>query len=83
MKKKLIDFYPELLSEATEITEGKKWTEKEKQELAQYLHAARTMAGSSTYKQHLWASKEYAKKHPEVSSTAAYKELERWEQWRR
>lgn len=56
-------------------------------ELVNLFHLARTaLAGPgpspSRYEQKLWASREYAKAHPEVSSTAAYKQLCREDAWR-
>lgn len=78
MKKKLIDFFPEL-------TEGKIWTDSEKAELANLFHTAQTALlkpgtgkpRPSRYERMQYAAKWFAKKHPEVSSTAAYKELSR------
>ena len=81
--------------EITELNEGSEettWTEPMKAELANLYHLARTaLAGSSPvgergkdtpYDRRVWASNEYEKAHPEVSSTAAYKELERQSAWR-
>lgn len=62
-----------------------KWTREEKAELANLFHLARTALageGPTRYDCQLWASKQYAKKYPEVSSTAAYKELCRQDAWR-
>jgi len=64
----------------------KRWTPKELAELANLCHLARTaLAGTgrdTRYERKLWASREYAKLHPSVSSTAAYKQLCREEAWR-
>jgi hypothetical protein len=46
------------------------------------FHLARTAGKDTRYQRKLWASREYEKAHPEVSSTAAYKELCRQESWR-
>jgi len=67
--------------------EMKTWNEKEKAELANLYHLARTaLAGKdkkdTPYERKLWASKEYSKLYPEISSTAAYKELCRQSEWR-
>lgn len=43
----------------------------------QYTDDGRTHKGSSRYYRMLWTSGEYAKAHPETSSTAAYKRLDR------
>lgn len=56
-------------------------------ELSNLFHLARTaLAGKgkspSRYECRLWASKEYAKRHQGVSSTAAYKALDRADAWR-
>ena len=48
-------------------------------ELMDLFHLARTaLSGgdASNYNRMLWASKEFSKAHPEVSSTAAYKDLD-------
>ena len=63
------------------------WTDAERAELSNLFHLARTALagpgqGPSRYEQKLWASKEFSKAHPEVSSTAAYKELCRADAWR-
>lgn len=62
------------------------FTEPQKAELANLYHLARTaLAGTGNdtpYQRRLWASREYAKTYPEVSSTAAYKELDRQSAWR-
>jgi hypothetical protein len=57
------------------------FTDKENAELWNLYHLARTAlsgTGKDTpYERRLWASREYEKLHPEVSSTRAYKELSR------
>ena len=63
------------------------WTPEEKAELSNLFHLAATaLAGSgqraSRYQWQLWASKEFEKLHPEVCSTAAYKQLCRDAAWR-
>jgi hypothetical protein len=61
------------------------WTDAERAELSNLFHLANTaLAGTSPgrYERRLWASKEFSKAHPEVSSTAAYKELCRADAWR-
>lgn len=48
-------------------------------ELSNLWHLSRTaLSGkdSSRYQRMLWASKEFAKAHPEVSSGGAYKDLD-------
>lgn len=48
-------------------------------ELINLYHLARTaLSGQecTPYTRRLWASKEFSKAHPEVSSTAAYKDLD-------
>ena len=55
-------------------------------ELWNLYHLARVATSgtdqNTRYGWNLWASKEYAKAHPEVSSTAAYKALCRGQEWR-
>jgi len=61
------------------------WTREEQAELANLYHLARTALAPgdpSEYERRLWASKEFSKLYPEVSSTAAYSELERQSAWR-
>ena len=48
-------------------------------ELINLYHLARTALSGQRcgrYERMLWASKEFSKLHPEVSSTAAYKDLD-------
>lgn len=48
-------------------------------ELINLWHLARTaLSGKecTRYTRMIWASKEFAKAHPEISSTAAYKDLD-------
>jgi hypothetical protein len=56
-------------------------TEAEQHELVNLYHLARTaLAGtgkSGKYQQMLWASREFSKAHPDVSSTTAYKHMDR------
>jgi hypothetical protein len=61
------------------------WTEEMRAELSNLFHLAHcALAGTSPgrYERKLWASKKFSEAHPEVSSTAAYKELCREEAWR-
>jgi hypothetical protein len=63
------------------------WTESMQIELVNLFHLARVALagpgqGPSRYERKLWASKEFAKAHPEVSYTAAYKQICREEAWR-
>ena len=44
-------------------------------ELSTLWHTSRT-ATTGRYNRMLWASREFSKAHPEVSATAAYKDLE-------
>jgi hypothetical protein len=61
------------------------WTDSELAELSNLYHLARTaLSGSgrdTPYHRRLWASNEYAKIHPGVSETAAYKQLDREAAW--
>ena len=53
-------------------------TQAEYSELINLYHLARTaLSGKpcSTHDRMLWATKEFHKLHPEISSTAAYKDL--------
>jgi len=62
-----------------------KWDESMQGELAELFHLARTALagqGPTRYECRLWASKKFNEAHPEVSSTAAYKELCRADAWR-
>lgn len=59
----------------------KLWTHKERAELANLFHLAHCYV-HSRYERKLWAARAYEKQHPEVSSTAAYKQLCREEAWR-
>lgn len=64
-----------------------KWTEPMLVELCNLFHLAKTaLAGRgkqvTRYDQKLWASREFHKVHPEISSTAAYKALCREDAWR-
>jgi hypothetical protein len=56
-------------------------TEAEQHELVNLYHHARTaLSGTGKtgkYQQMLWASREFSKLHPDVTSTAAYKHLDR------
>ena len=63
------------------VVPSTKWTEAMLVELSELFHLGRAVT-SSRYEAKLWASREYAKRHPEVSSTAAYKALCREEAWR-
>lgn len=61
-----------------------KWTDEMKAELGELFWMSqfdRPSAGNR-YKRMCWAAAEYSKRHPEVSSTAAYKELCRADAWR-
>jgi|GEM_PF-2808360 len=70
------------------------WTEEYRIELSHLMHLARTAVpkvrksrarpfpGTLSHERKLWASSEFHKAHPEVSGTAAYKELCRQEAWR-
>ncbi len=70
----------------------KTWTDGELAELSNLYYLARTaLAGQRSpygttadcsYQRKLWAAQAYSEKHPEVSSTAAYKALCRGEAWR-
>lgn len=54
-------------------------------ELSNLYHLAKVvLAGTkpTRYDLRRWASDEFSKRHPEVSSTAAYKRLEKDEAWR-
>jgi len=63
------------------------WTHGMKGELANLYHLARVpLSGTgkdTPYNRMLWASARFHEEHPEVSSTAAYKELDRQSAWRR
>jgi len=53
--------------------------ESDKYELINLYHIARTaLSGGddSTYARRLWAARQFAKTHPDVSETAAYKDLD-------
>lgn len=63
------------------------WTDAELAELSNLWHLSRTALARSgdqptNYERQLWVSKEFAKAHPNVSSTAAYKQLDRERAWR-
>ena len=61
------------------------WTESLRAELANLFHLGRTALADKKPTRHdlkCWAAEEFAKKHQEVSSCAAYKELCRQEAWR-
>ena len=60
----------------------KRWTEREKLELSELFHLAHCYGKHSRYERKLWAAQAYEKQHPDVSSTAAYKQLCREEAWR-
>ena len=45
-------------------------------ELVNLYHLARVPVGNKRYDRMIWASKEFSKAHPGISSTAAYKDLE-------
>jgi hypothetical protein len=64
----------------------KVWTEAETLELSELFHLAHAyLAGTGRYMRYdrkIWASRKYSELHPEVSSTAAYKQLCREEAWR-
>lgn len=45
-------------------------------ELFNLYHLARAAGKSSRYDRLIWASREFSKEHPSVSSTAAYKDLD-------
>ena len=64
----------------------KTWTHGERAELSNLYHLARTaLAGTgrdTPYERMKWAAKAYSDKYPEVSSTAAYKQLCREASWR-
>lgn len=54
-------------------------------ELANLFHLAQTaLAGQrpTRYDRKVWAAQQYHVAHPEISSTAAYKELDRQGVWR-
>ena len=56
-------------------------------ELSNLFHLARVALSGpgrdvSRYEQQCWAAREFAKAHPEFSSTAAYKQLDRDDAWR-
>lgn len=58
------------------------WTFERRAELANLFHLSRTALArpgprATDYERRCWAAAEYAKAHPECSSTAAYKELTR------
>ena len=63
-------------------------TEAEGSELVNLYHLARTAlsdkpyAEQSKYHRKLWASRAFHKAHPEVTETAAYKDLEGLLEWR-
>jgi hypothetical protein len=50
-------------------------------ELADLWHLSRVPKGNDRYERMLWTSDQFHKKHPEVSSTGAYKDLDAWTQW--
>lgn len=50
-------------------------------ELANLYHTAKILHDTN-YKQMLYASKEFNKLYPEISSTSAYKALDRMQSWR-
>jgi hypothetical protein len=61
------------------------WTDSMRAELMNLFHLAHTAlaeGGPSRYERKLWAIRKYNEAHPEVSTTAAYKELCREEEWR-
>jgi hypothetical protein len=64
------------------------WDDEKRAELARLFQTARVALANdpekrgSRYHQRLWAAAEYSKAHPECSSTAAYKELDRADAWR-
>lgn len=62
------------------------WNDEKRAELSRLFHLAKTaLAGRgpvTRLDQRLWASSEYAKRHPECHPTAAYKELDRADAWR-
>jgi hypothetical protein len=62
------------------------WTDSERGELANLFHLARVpLSGTgkdTPYERRKWAARKFAETHPEVSSTAAYKELCREAAWR-
>lgn len=62
------------------------FTDVEKTELANLYHLARVpLSGTgkdTSYERRKWAAREFEKAHPEVCSTAAYKELDRQSAWR-
>lgn len=64
----------------------KTWTDTERAELANLFHLARTaLAGTDKDTRHgrmVKASAWFSEAHPEVGSTAAYKELGRQSAWR-
>ena len=56
---------------------GSRWEREDDIVLDGLWRISRTAVGSSRYKRALWASAEYAKLQPAISSTNAYKRLER------
>lgn len=61
------------------------WTQEELAELSNLFHLASTaLAGTRPTRadRRRWAAREFAKAHPEVSSLAALKQLERDDAWR-
>ena len=45
-------------------------------ELSNLWHVSRVPCGNNRHQRMLWASREFSKAHPEISATAAYKDLE-------
>jgi hypothetical protein len=45
-------------------------------DLFELWHTSRVARGNSRYERMLWASDQFHKAHPEISSTAAYKDLD-------
>jgi hypothetical protein len=60
---RIVKFHPRFIPEANLI------------ELSNLWHTSRTPYGLDRHKRLVWTSGEYAKAHPETSSTAAYKDL--------
>jgi len=61
------------------------WTDGLKAELSNLFHLAATaLAGQrpTRYDRRLWASARFHEAHPEISETAAYKQLDHADAWR-